>query len=122
MVNEKQKFILFTLQQLDESVEREGLFERIKRMQEQNGAKVFEIEQRTKTHFYCEELGIELQKLVFMGLVSLDTKWNGEYFEQFYSLTPYGREILQHKIVEKENSLEMSKITKNNSRIEKEVS
>jgi len=106
MPNEEEQFLVFrVLEQLNTSVERENLFREMKIAQESNGISVYNIKQRTREHFYCPELGIELQKLVFRGLISRETRWNGEGFEQYYKISEFGKEIIQESMTQRAASI-----------------
>jgi hypothetical protein len=121
MENKNQNLILFTLQKIGYKINREDLFKKLKVVQEKTGINAFDIKQRTETHYYCKELNLELQKLVFMGLISLETRWNGEFFEQYYKITPYGEIILEQEKTNAEISLKISEKVKDSSIIKKEV-
>lgn len=95
MPTEKEYLVLNILQQLSKPIKREDLFKKIKLVQEENNTHIFNMVQRTVEHFYCEELSVELQKLVFRGLVSLDTEWNGEYFDHYFGSIKDGEAVLQ---------------------------
>lgn len=106
MPTDEQFLIFEVLERLNASVEREKLFKEIKRVQETNGGNIFNIKRRTHEHFYCPELGVEIQKLVFRELISLETRWNGEGFEQYYKISEYGRELIQESMAKRQISIE----------------
>jgi len=104
--NEEEQLLVFrVLEQLNTSVERENLFREMKIYQESNGISVYNIKQRTCEHFYCPELGIELEKLVSEGLISRETRWNGEGFEQYYKISEFGKEIIQESMTQRAASI-----------------
>lgn len=105
MPNEEELLILEVLERLNASVGRENIFREIKIAQERFGISIYNIKQRTREHFYCPELGVEIQKLVFRGLISLETRWNGEGFEQYYKISELGKEIIQEPMTQRATSI-----------------
>jgi len=87
----------------DEAIYREDLYKNLRCYQELYGVKTFNIRERTPMHFYCPELSMTLQDLLFRRCVEVDTKWNGG-FEQYWGITEWGKEWLVLKRLEKERN------------------
>lgn len=97
--------VLKVLEQHNKPIEKEKLFEEVKLMQEKENMQIYNIKQRTPEHFYCPEIGVELQKMVFRELITLKVKWEGRWFEEYYKITDFGKEIFQESMTQRAMSI-----------------
>lgn len=91
----EETIILELLEQLNTSVERENLSREMNIYQKEKEINIFDIKQRTPKHFYCPELGGELRKMLFRGLISLKMGCKNNDFGEYYSITKFGKDILK---------------------------
>ena len=92
---EKAEMILeFMAEHIDDNIEREDLFRKIREYQILYGKGLFDIKQRSCDHFYCPDLAEVLARMEFYGLLRRETEWIKDGFYSFYSITELGSKVL----------------------------
>ena len=83
---EKAQMILeFMAEYVDDNIEREDLFCKIREYQILCKKGLFDIKQRSSDHFYCPDLAAVLARMEFFGLLQRETDWIKDGFYDFYS-------------------------------------